>query len=417
MKKTAQILSLLLCVIMIISSCAVPAFAEITTGETKNNSAGAGETKAAEADPKVIVCANKGNWSNLPENSVQAVISSPCDYVSVDIKITKDGIPVLMEDETVERTCVDEKGKTAKGSVGDYTLEKIQKLYLRNKNGGSHNDKTENKVPSLSEVLAEANGKVLVLDFKLSDLDAVYEVVAASGAVSQVIFRIDGKADEIVSALSNKESVPETVIKYDGNIIFGVNKTIKTAKNSGLHMVQIGSKNQYGVIFYDSVKNKIKENGLTAVFSMTDGYSAKRNDNVSGWDDIISHGYKFIETDYPELLCTYVAESETLRQLLKNMTELENEYKEGTYPKNLMEEYNNAFSEAKSVAKSTASQSQLAQAYTRLNNACRALDVAEGTSTPQSVLNFTVGRIIAAVLCLAAVVAAQVFFYKRRKAK
>ncbi len=412
MKKAEKILSFIISSVLLLSFCAVPAFAELSLGEPALSSNA--ETKN-KSGVEVKICADKGSWQNQPENSLPAILNCPSEYISIDIKVTRDGIPVLMEDETVERTCVDENGKSVNGKVSDYTFEGIQKFYLRNRNGGSHNEKTDNKVPSLNEAAISAEDKIFVLDFNLSDLDAVYDTVYSSSLQTRVIFRIDGKTDEVISALSAKEKIPETILKYDGNIIFSVNKIIKKATESGINTVQLGSKNQYGVIFYSSVENKIKKNKMTAAFSMTDGYSAKRDDSVSGWDDVISHGYSFIETDYPDLLSEYVAESEKLRQRLKDMTAHNDEYRNGTYPENLIDEYNKACSEAENVIKSVSSQSQLAQAYTRLVNARSALNISEGTSTSQSVLNFSADRIITVSLCFAAVAAAQVFFYKRRK--
>lgn len=419
MKKYKKVFSVLFAIIMILSSATIPSFAEIKTEEVDMSEMAqqAIEAKKNQETTKVKVCSNKGDWKNFPENSAEGIIGAVGDYVSVDVKVTSDGIPVLMEDETVDRMCVDKDGKAVKGKVNSFTYDEIQKLFLRNKNGGPHNEKTGYKVAALSDVVAKISNKSLILDFELADLDAVENVIFSSNLKSKVVYRINCKAKDAVDALSKKDSVPETIVKYDGSIIFGVNNTIKTAKNSGLSMVQIGSKNQYGVIFYQSVENKIKENKLTAVFSMTDGYNAKRPDNVSGWDDVISHGYSIIETDYPELLNTYVNESENIRNLLISLTDKNEEYKNGSYPINLKEEYTNAYKEAVSLTKGSASQSQLAQSYTRLNNACNALNVAEGTSTQQSALKISAGRIIAALLCLAAVVAAQVFFYKRRKIK
>ncbi len=410
MIKLKRIFSVILCVMIMILSCVFAAYAKIDlSGDAP------AETEQKEEIPRIIICANRGNWKEYPENSLEAVENCAADYISIDIKVTADKIPVLMADETVERTCVDKDGKSAKGTVSSMKLEDINKLFLREGNGGPHNKKTDSTVPTLQNILEKQPAKYFVLDFNIKDLDAVYDTVAAAGSQQRVIFRIDGKRDDIISVLSEKDKVPETIIKYDGNIIFSVNSTIKEAKKSGLNFVQLGTKNQSGVIFYNGVEQKIRANKLTAAFSMTDGYNGKRGDNLSGWDDVISHGYSFIETDYPELLSQYVAQTDYIRSRLFELIDKKDEYKSGAYPKNLIEEYNNAVKSAEELIKNTASQSQLSTAYTRLDNARNALNLAQGTSTSQSVLNFSAGRIIAAVLCLGVVVWAQIFFVKRRK--
>lgn len=395
-----------MCVILLMSACCFAAFAQ----GSKDNA-----SLKNDAMTKIIACANKGNWQNAPENSIKAVRECGSDYASVDVRVTADGVPVLMQDETVERTCVDSNGKTVKGKVSELAYEKIEKFFLRNRNGGLHNEKTDEKVPSLSDMLSGADGKKLVLDFALSDLDAVYDTVYGAAAQSQVVFRIDGKAKDVAAALASKDAVPETIIKYDGNIIFSVNSAIKNAKNSGLEAVQLGSKNQYGVIFYKSVENNIKSSLLKGAFSMTDGRNAKREDNYTGWDDVISHGYTFIETNYPDMLNEYIQQTEEARSMLSELLVKCDDYDSGDYPQNIFESYKTIYYSALSLSGSSASKSQLTQAYTKLNEICSELDVAQGTSTSQAALKITAGRVIAAVLCLAAVIAAQVFFIKRRE--
>lgn len=413
-----KFISLLLCIILAVSACTFSASAALesaTRDEIQAEKAEETVEENVEADLIVKACANKGNWENAPENSIEAISACSCEYISVGVKVTKDNIPVLMADDTLERTAVDEKGNSVKGGVSDYTFAELQKFFLRNRNGGPHNNKTESKISSLAEALCAATGKKLIIDFSIDDFDTVYEKIHDASSVVSVILRPEGKADDIIYKLSQKESVPETIIKYDGNIIFSVNKAIKSAKESGLNMVQLGTKNQYGVIYYEGVKNKIKSNSLTAVYSMTDGYNGKRGDNVAGWDDVISHGYQIIETDYPEMLTTYVQQSEDLRQKLTTLTEKMDEYKDGAYPKNMMETCTAAYKNAVSIKDSVASLSQLNEAYTSLNNAFNALDLNEGTSTTEAALKFSFGRVITVILCLCAVVAAQIFFIKRRK--
>ncbi len=418
-----KFISILLCMILAVSACAFTAFAslgsasseEVQAKETEKAPENEEKEEAFVPDKTVKVCANKGNWENAPENSLEAISACDCEYISVGVKVTSDGTPVLMADDTLLRTCVDENGKTAKGSVSDYTLAEIQNFYLRNRNGGPHNKKTDCKIPTLSEALSAAFGKKLIIDFAIDDLDVVLEAINTSASNSTAVLRPSGKTGDIITKLSMKESVPETIIKYDGNIIFSVNKAIKSARESGLHLVQLGTKNQFGVIFYENVEKRIKNSSLSAIFSMTDGYNGKRGDNVAGWDDVIAHGYSIIETDYPEMLKAYVQQSEELRQKLSTLTEKMNEYKDGAYPKNLMETCGTAYKTAVETKDGVASLAQLNEAYSNLNNAFNALDLAEGTSTTEAALKFSFSRIITVVLCLCAVVAAQIFFVKRRK--
>ncbi len=418
MKKTVKIISVLLCIVIAISSCMVSAFAKVEAGniqKPEETQTSAAEEPFDSQKVAVKIIADKGDWSQVPENSKGSIMCCSSKYISVDIQLTSDGVPVLMEDETVERMCVTADNKAVSGKVRVYKSEEITKLFLRNRNGGPHNSITNENVAKLSDVLEISNDKILILDFKIGDLDAVYKTVYDADASKRVIFRIDGNTKDVISALSKKDSVPETIVTYNGNIIFSVNSTIKKAHKSGIELVQLGTKNQSGVIFYNSVSKKLKKNSVNAVFSMTDGFNGKREDNVTGWDDIISHGYLYIETNYPDLLSDYVSDSETIRERLFSLLLKETEYENGKYPRNLKKDYDKALKYAKEVSKSTASKSMLMKAYTDLDNAMNQLNISEGSNTSSAVFTVTPAKIVIAVLCLGAVVAAQIYFIKRRK--
>ncbi|MEE0981391.1 MAG: glycerophosphodiester phosphodiesterase family protein, partial [Acutalibacteraceae bacterium] len=65
---------------------------------------------------KIICIVHRGDWHSFPENSAEAV-KAGCEYgfVSVDVKLTKDGKAVLLADDTTDRMVVDADGKTVSG--------------------------------------------------------------------------------------------------------------------------------------------------------------------------------------------------------------------------------------------------------------------------------------------------------------
>jgi len=73
----------------------------------------------------IMVAAHRGDWRNAPENSLQAyklAIEEGVDVIEVDLQKTKDGVIIIMHDETINRT-TDGSGKPS-----DYTLAEIKKL-------------------------------------------------------------------------------------------------------------------------------------------------------------------------------------------------------------------------------------------------------------------------------------------------
>ena len=59
------------------------------------------------SDQYVMVIAHRADWRNFPENSIEAIRSAiklGVDMVEIDIRRTKDGHLILMNDETIDRT-------------------------------------------------------------------------------------------------------------------------------------------------------------------------------------------------------------------------------------------------------------------------------------------------------------------------
>jgi glycerophosphoryl diester phosphodiesterase len=144
-----------------------------------------------------LVAAHRGLHTEAPENSVRSIkkaIESGIDIVEIDVRISKDGIPILMHDETVDRTT------NGSGKVIDLDLAQMQKLQLLNKNS---TEQIHQKIPTLKEVLKIGRGKIIFdLDIKTTEIEKIMEVVKTSGAEEGVIFfDSDWAVLEIVNAV------------------------------------------------------------------------------------------------------------------------------------------------------------------------------------------------------------------------
>lgn len=95
------------------------------------------------------------NKSDAPENSMKAFQKAvDAGYgIELDVQLSKDQIPVVFHDETLNRMCgVD-------GKVWQYTLEELQKMKL------ADSDET---IPTFEAVLKTVGGKVpLIVEYKL----------------------------------------------------------------------------------------------------------------------------------------------------------------------------------------------------------------------------------------------------------
>lgn len=99
------------------------------------------------------------NHTKAPENSLPAFQKAvKAGYgIEMDVQLTKDGIPVVFHDFTLERVC----GKP--GKVCGYTYEELLQFSLF---------ESGERIPKLEEVLETVNGKVpLIVELKVEWMD------------------------------------------------------------------------------------------------------------------------------------------------------------------------------------------------------------------------------------------------------
>lgn len=99
------------------------------------------------------------NSTDAPENSINAFRKAmKSGYgIELDVQLTKDGIPVVFHDFTLERMC----GK--EGKVYEYTYEELKQFTLA---------ESQERIPKLIEVLSLVNGKVpLIVELKVEWMD------------------------------------------------------------------------------------------------------------------------------------------------------------------------------------------------------------------------------------------------------
>ncbi|MEM2848818.1 MAG: glycerophosphodiester phosphodiesterase family protein [Candidatus Bathyarchaeia archaeon] len=123
------------------------------------------------------VVAHRGASSYEPENTIRAIekaIDMDADAVEVDVRLSKDHVPVVIHDETLNRTT------NGSGRVDSYTSEQ-----LKNFDAGKGE-----KIPLLSEVLDVVRGQVCLL-LELKEVHAskyALRIVENKGMLNQVVF-------------------------------------------------------------------------------------------------------------------------------------------------------------------------------------------------------------------------------------
>ncbi len=125
------------------------------------------------ATPEVI--SHRTNAGDAPENTLaglDAAIRDDCAAVEVDVRATRDGVLVLMHDETLERMTGDPRRLDA------VTFEELRRLGVRDPHGVTD----PQPIPTLAEALAHLDGRIAIeIDLPMRGLEAaiVAEVQAA----------------------------------------------------------------------------------------------------------------------------------------------------------------------------------------------------------------------------------------------
>lgn len=364
---------------------------------------------------KNIICiAHRGDWHSFPENSAEAInAAAEYDAVSVDVRLTADGKPVLMADEKVDRMSVDGEGKSVSGKVSSFTLAQLKELYLRESNGGTDKKKTTCRIPELKEIYETAAGRTAVmLNVQENDFKTVYDYVKALGKLDETVFRINAKPKKIIELTKDLDGVNVTG-NYQGNIIFLATSAVKKYFAANIYTIEMGSTNGNGVL-YDNFLMKRFVGSKRAMVSMVNGRCGKRADNETGWDDLISRGYSVIETDFPAELTEYIRKTETAATDLEKNIDIYANTDLSPYTSETEKAFSSALSAAKKTLDGRSSFSELTGARSALQSAHDSLKVGAKKNVALK-FRFTPVRIIAVVLCAAAFTGGTLFLRSKRE--
>ena len=235
---------------------------------------------------KTKIFAHRGASGYAPENTLEAfalAITQGADGIELDVQLTKDGIPVVIHDETIDR--VTEK----KGWVKDYTLKELKealaKLQILEKVINTHGS------TATAEVLDAVKASGIQVNIELKT--GIYWYPEIEQKVADLVKKAGMKERVIYSSFNHysiqqmKKIVPEAETAYlYSDVILNVAEYAKNTKVDGLHPAV------YHVKMADFLKEYLGSNLNVRVWTVNEKADMK-------W--LIDAGVTAIITNYPDM--------------------------------------------------------------------------------------------------------------------
>jgi glycerophosphoryl diester phosphodiesterase len=225
------------------------------------------------------------------------------DMVEIDVRLTKDSIPVLMHDKTIDRTT------TGKGNVADWTLEELKSLYI--KNGANHT--THHKIPTLEEALYLSKNKILLnLDKCYNYFDVIYPIIKKTNTTKQILMKGKASLEKVKKDFGNYlgdiSFMP--IINLDKEDAFEKVNTYLNDINPPLAIEFVFSDLKSPIISqFESIDKRGTSVWVNSLWeSLNAGYeddlAVQYTDSIYGW--YVKNNISMIQTDRPQLLLDYL---------------------------------------------------------------------------------------------------------------
>ena len=144
-----------------------------------------------------LIAAHRGDSSQKPENTLSALVSSigKCDFIEIDVQLTRDLVPVIIHDDTLGRTSnvskIERFQDRTPWRVSDFTEEELQSLDF-----GSWFDDEYEPILTLEKALSFAKEKHLFLNIEIKGMSGTFADERVIQIVIDMIKKI--QAEELV---------------------------------------------------------------------------------------------------------------------------------------------------------------------------------------------------------------------------
>ena len=238
--------------------------------------------------PKLI--GHRGVKNLKPENTLESISKAfdlGLECVEIDVKVSKDNIPLLLHDDTLDRTT------NGSGLVCNFTFDQIKHL-----DAGYYfyNSKTDIKVPSLSSVLDFIKRKQKYLNIELKP-NKNYEELNVKNILKEINRishdKIYFSSFDLESCIILKEAAPTLKCGFlnDDFTKFNIDETIDICKKYNFFSCGINLN-----FFSNSVVNQFVENEIQVTVYADNNISKVEAHNL--WNNKVTSIFIDDPTEY-----------------------------------------------------------------------------------------------------------------------
>ena len=235
--------------------------------------------------PKLI--GHRGVKDLCPENTLESIARAfeiGLKFVEIDVKISRDKVPILLHDDTLDRTT------NGSGLAIDYDYENIKKFdagkFFYKKN-------TNIFVPKLEDILSLCNNKNGNLNIELKpnknfEKENIFQIYKLTKNINKI--DIFFSSFDITSILEISKIYPQSFRSFllDNFKEYNIDDLINISTNNDLKICGLN----IDLVTADIIKKIKKSNILITVYS-------DKNINISSANDIFSIGVDSIFVDNP----------------------------------------------------------------------------------------------------------------------
>jgi len=151
-----------------------------------------------ERTNRTWVVAHRGYRSKFPENTLsafEAAVEAEADMIELDVCLTRDRIPVVIHDSTLDRTT------NGKGSVSNYTYSELKKLDAGSWFSPEFKDEY---IPTLEELMLKIRGRITInIEIKPECFETPQPLDAIEIKVCKLVEKLDMANSVLISSFQH----------------------------------------------------------------------------------------------------------------------------------------------------------------------------------------------------------------------